>query len=153
MPNCSLMPLLTFVLKCISCHLILKISFDQLQFSSCRIGLETSSLSDLLQLNKTFLVSRNCKMSKPLRADHLYEQTFILWGILIMVWKVTKSSVLAKNLLPEEQCSFMPDCSTTLQLLRMNRWFFAVFVFLDICRAYDSTWYSWLLYTFMYNCL
>jgi len=62
--------------------------------------------------------------------------------------------VLANNLVPEEQFGFMPGCSTTQQLLRLTEYISSgldkkcstVAVFLDISKAYDSTWHTGLLY-------
>ena len=65
--------------------------------------------------------------------------------------------VSANNLIPEEQFGFMPGCSTTLQLPRLmeyitsgfeRRWS-TIAVFLDINKAYDSTWHSGLIYKFI----
>ena len=62
--------------------------------------------------------------------------------------------VFANNLVPEEQFGFMPGCSTTQQLLRLTEHISSgldkkcstVAVFLDISKAYDSTWPTGLLY-------
>jgi Reverse transcriptase (RNA-dependent DNA polymerase). len=64
------------------------------------------------------------------------------------------SYVFANNLIPEEQFGFMPGCSTTQQLLCLTEYISSgidnkcstVAVFLDISKAYDSTWYTWLIH-------
>jgi Reverse transcriptase (RNA-dependent DNA polymerase). len=65
-----------------------------------------------------------------------------------------KKFVFTNNLIPDEQFGFIPGCSTTHQLIRLMEYITSGFerkmttvaVFLDINKAYDSTWHTGLIY-------
>ena len=64
------------------------------------------------------------------------------------------SQIIANNLVPDEQFGFMPGRSTTHQLLRLTEYITygldlkcsIIAVFLDISKAYDSSWHTGLIY-------
>ena len=60
-------------------------------------------------------------------------------------WRV----VFTNNLIPDEQFGFMPGCSTRLMEYvksGFERNMTTIAVFLDISKAYDSTWHTGLIY-------
>ena len=62
--------------------------------------------------------------------------------------------VLRSHIIPDEQFGFVPTCSTTHQTLRLvehissgfNAHLSTLAIFLDVQKAYDSTWHSGLFY-------
>ena len=65
-----------------------------------------------------------------------------------------KAFVFTNDLIPDEQFGFMPGCSTTHQLTRLTEYIASGFernmttiaAFLDICKTYDSTWHTGLIF-------